>query len=101
MMKKRRTLIYAALITAALVTVISCAVNPVTGRKQIMLMSEAQEVQLGLSYDPQVLASFGEYNNPALQAWVQAKGTEMGKLSHRPNLEYHVRVVDSPVVNVD
>ena len=99
MMKKRRTLIYAALITAALVTVISCAVNPVTGRKQIMLMSEAQEVQLGLSYDPQVLASFGEYNNPALQAWVQAKGTEMGKLSHRPKLEYHVRVVDSPVVN--
>jgi len=98
-MKKRRTLIYAALITAALVTVISCAVNPVTGRKQIMLMSEAQEVQLGLSYDPQVLASFGEYNNPALQSWVQAKGTEMGKLSHRPNLEYHVKVVDSPVVN--
>ncbi len=98
-MKKRRTLIYAALITAALVTVISCAVNPVTGRKQIMLMSEAQEVQLGLSYDPQVLASFGEYNNPALQAFVQAKGTEMGKKSHRPNLEYHVKVVDSPVVN--
>jgi len=98
-MKKRRTLIYAALITAALVTVISCAVNPVTGRKQIMLMSEAQEVQLGLSYDPQVLASFGEYNSPALQSWVQAKGTEMGKLSHRPNLEYHVKVVDSPVVN--
>lgn len=98
-MKKRRTLIYAALITVALVTVISCAVNPVTGRKQIMLMSEAQEVQLGLSYDPQVLASFGEYNSPALQSWVQAKGTEMGKLSHRPNLEYHVKVVDSPVVN--
>lgn len=98
-MKRRRTLINAALITAALVTVISCAVNPVTGRKQIMLMSEAQEVQLGLSYDPQVLASFGEYNSPALQSWVQAKGTEMGKLSHRPNLEYHVKVVDSPVVN--
>lgn len=69
------------------------------GGSQIMLMSEAQEVQLGLSYDPQVLASFGEYNSPALQSWVQAKGTEMGKLSHRPNLEYHVKVVDSPVVN--
>jgi predicted Zn-dependent protease len=98
-MKSKRTFIYAAVITAALVTVISCAVNPVTGRKQIMLMSEAQEVQLGLSYDPQVMATFGEYENPALQTYVQAKGTEMGKLSHRPNLEYHVRVVDSPVVN--
>mgnify|MGYP000848867480 FL=1 len=99
MMKRKRTIIYATLIAAALVTVISCAVNPVTGRKQIMLMSEAQEVQLGLSYDPQVMATFGEYDNPALQAFVQSKGTEMGKISHRPNLEYHVRVVDSPVVN--
>lgn len=98
-MKKRRVLIFVALISVALVAVISCAVNPVTGRKQIMLMSEAQEVQLGLSYDPQVMASFGEYANPALQAFVQAKATEMGKHSHRPNLEYHVKVVDSPVVN--
>jgi predicted Zn-dependent protease len=45
------------------------------------------------------MATFGEYDNPALQAFVQSKGTEMGKISHRPNLEYHVRVVDSPVVN--
>lgn len=98
-MKKRRVLIFVALISVAMVAVISCAVNPVTGKKQIMLMSEAQEVQLGLSYDPQVMASFGEYANPALQTFVQARATEMGKHSHRPNLEYHVKVVDSPVVN--
>lgn len=98
-MKRRKSLIYASMIAAALVAVISCAVNPVTGRKQIMLMSEAQEVQLGMSYHPQVMATFGEYDDPELQAFVQAKGTEMGKLSHRPSLEYHVKVVDSPVVN--
>jgi predicted Zn-dependent protease len=46
-----------------------------------------------------VLASFGEYPDKNLQAYVQAKGTEMGKISHRPNVEYHIRVVDSPVVN--
>ena len=98
-MKKRSVLMFAAIFSVALAAVISCAVNPVTGKKQIMLMSEAQEIQLGLSYHPQVMATFGEYADPALQAFVQAKGTEMGKLSHRPNLEYHVRVVDSPVVN--
>jgi predicted Zn-dependent protease len=98
-MKRKRNLFYAVMIAAALVAVISCAVNPVTGKKQIMLMSEAQEVQLGLSYHPQVMATFGEYSDPELQAFVQAKGTEMGKISHRPNLEYHVKVVDSPVVN--
>jgi predicted Zn-dependent protease len=98
-MNKRRILIFAALISVALAVVISCAVNPVTGKKQIMLMSEAQEIQLGLSYHPQVMASFGEYADPAMQAFVQARGTEMGKLSHRPTLKYTVKVVDSPVIN--
>ena len=98
-MKKKKFLLNAAMLAGALLIVISCAVNPVTGKKQIMLMSEAQEVALGVSYDPQVLASFGLYDDPELQSFVQARGTEMGKISHRPNLEYHIKVVDSPVVN--
>ncbi len=87
------------MVVAAVSIVVSCAVNPVTGRKQIMLMSEAQEIALGISYDPQVLSTFGLYESPELQTFVQSRGTEMGKISHRPNLEYHVKVVDSPVVN--
>lgn len=87
------------LLAAAMLLAVSCAVNPVTGKRQIMLMSEAQEVALGISYNPQVLATFGVYDDPSLQAFVQSKGTVMGKISHRPNLEYHVKVVDSPVVN--
>lgn len=98
-MKRLHLLVNIMLFAAAVAIVVSCAVNPVTGKKQIMLMSEAQEVALGVSYDPQVLATFGEYADPDLQAFVQAKGTEMGKISHRPALEYHVKVVDSPVVN--
>lgn len=98
-MKTKRLFLNAAFITAAILIVISCAVNPVTGKRQIMFMNEEQEVALGISYDPQVLASFGVYDDPELQAFVQARGAEIGKLSHRPNLEYHVKVVDSPVVN--
>jgi len=87
------------LFTATILLVVSCAINPVTGKKQLMLMSEAQEIQLGISYDPQVIATFGEYADNNLQNFVQTKGTEMGKISHRPNLEYHIKVLDSPVVN--
>ncbi len=64
-----------------------------------MLMSEEQEVALGASYDPQVLATFGSYENTALNNYVQSQGTQMGKISHRPNVVYHVKVIDSPVVN--
>jgi predicted Zn-dependent protease len=98
-MKKLNIPLFLLLFSAAVLLIISCAVNPVTGKKQIMLMSEEQEVALGFSYDPQVLATFGIYSDDNLQNFVQAKGTEMGKISHRPNLEYHVKVVDSPVVN--
>ncbi len=79
--------------------VVSCAINPVTGKKQIMFMSEAQEVELGTQYDPQVLATFGEYKNDPLLNLLQARTTEMGKISHRPNIQYHIKILDSPVVN--
>jgi predicted Zn-dependent protease len=98
-MKKLNIPVIFLLFTATVLLVISCAVNPVTGKKQIMLMSEAQEIQLGLTYDPQVMATFGPYPDNTLQNFVQEKGVELGKISHRPNLEYHVKVVDSPVVN--
>ncbi|MFZ0471106.1 MAG: M48 family metalloprotease [Bacteroidales bacterium] len=98
-MKKSRIMVNVLLFAATVTIVVACAVNPVTGKKQIMLMSEAQEVALGVSYNPQVLATFGEYADADLQAYVQAKGVEVGKISHRPALEYHVKVIDSPVVN--
>lgn len=83
----------------AVLLAISCAVNPVTGKKQIMLMTEEQELALGRQYDPQVLATFGEYRNDALLSFMKAKTDEMGKISHRPNLTYHIKILDSPVVN--
>ena len=98
-MKRRKILLEFTLLFTAIYFVISCAINPVTGKRQLMLMSEEQEIQLGMSYDPQVIATFGEYPDKNLQAFVQTKGNEIGKISHRPNLQYHVKVVDSPVVN--
>lgn len=98
-MKKLYIIVGVTLLSFAVFMIVSCAVNPVTGKRQIMLMSEEQEITLGKSYDPQVIATFGEYPDKKLQAFLQAKGDEIGKISHRPNLVYHVKVLDSPVVN--
>ena len=78
---------------------VSCAVNPVTGKKQLMFMSVAQEVQLGAEYDPQIIAAFGEYKNDQILQLLQARADEMGLISHQPKLKYHVKILDSPVVN--
>ncbi len=87
------------LVIAAMLIVPSCAVNPVTGKKQLMLMSESQEVAIGAQYDPQVMATFGEYQDKDLLMFVQGITKELGTISHRPKLEYHIKVLDSPVVN--
>jgi predicted Zn-dependent protease len=78
---------------------LSCSVSHITGKKQFLLMSEAQEIEMGKEYDPQVIATFGEYKNDQIQAFIQQKGLEMAKISHWPGLDYHIKVLDSPVVN--
>lgn len=91
-----KTAIFAGII---LTLIPSCAINPVTGKKQLMLINESQEVAMGAQYDPTVVATFGLYENQALQRFLDAKAAEMGLISHRPNLKYHVKILDSPVVN--
>lgn len=98
-MKRVQILSKLALILSAILFVPSCAVNPVTGKKQLMLMSEAQEISLGAQYDPTVVSTFGVYQDDELLSFIKTKGNELGKISHRPNLEYHFKILDSPVVN--
>jgi predicted Zn-dependent protease len=98
-MKTISTTVKVTLLFFVVLLVDSCAINPVTGKKQLMLMSEAQEEQMGAQYDPQVISTFGEYKNDQLLAFLQARADEMGKVSHRPSVKYHVRLLDSPVVN--
>lgn len=62
-------------------------------------MSEAQEISMGRSYDPQIVEQYGLYENKNLQAFINAKGKEMASISHRPNLPYDFKILDSPVVN--
>lgn len=77
----------------------SCAVNPVTGKKQVVLMSEAQEIAMGKAADPQIIAQYGLYENKDLQNYIAEEGKKMAAKSHRPNLAYEFKIVDSEVLN--
>src|SRR5438874_3714401 len=76
-----------------------CAVNPATGSRQLMLISESQEIAMGRDYDKQVVASIGLYPDSGLQRYLQQFGTRLAATSERPNLPWTFRVVDDPVVN--
>ena len=88
-----------ALTVALPVALAGCATNPATGERQLMLMSEAEEVALGRQYDAQVRKQMGVYNDPDLQRYVSAIGQRLAKASHRPELPWTFAVVDEPAIN--
>jgi predicted Zn-dependent protease len=62
-------------------------------------MSESQEIAMGQGADPQIVAQYGLYEDKALQAFISEKGKAMAAVSHRPNLKYEFKVVDSEILN--
>jgi predicted Zn-dependent protease len=77
----------------------ACATNPVTGRRELSFMSEAQEIAIGQESDPQIKQEMGVYNDAELQQYVADIGMRMAKISERPNLPWRFTVVDVPAVN--
>ena len=77
----------------------SCAVNPVTGKKELMLISEQEELALGKNTDLEIRKQYGVYDDPKLLAYVQAAGNHLVPHTHRPNLPYQFAILDTPVIN--
>ena len=86
-------------VVALIIWAVSCALNPVTGKRELMLMSSADELAMGQQANPQILRTYGKYEDADLARYVSALGKKMGALSHQPDLAYNIQVLDSPVVN--
>ncbi len=94
-----RRLLAAGCMVAFSMVVNSCAKNPVTGKRDFMLLSREQEIAMGKQSDPQITNTFGVYDDAELQHFITEKGEEMAAISHRPDLPYEFKILDSPVVN--
>ena len=77
----------------------ACATNPVTGRREFALMSEAQEISLGRELDVEVRREMGVYEDQELQQYVEDIGLRLAADSHRPDLPWHFTVVNVTAVN--
>lgn len=94
---KHSLLVCAALTGAVLPG--GCAVNPVSGKQDFVLMSEEAEIEMGRKAAPEVIKEFGRYDREELQAYVQRVGEKLAAQSHRANLVYRFTVLDSTDVN--
>ncbi|QIP11899.1 M48 family metalloprotease [Spirosoma aureum] len=96
---KTYTFCYRSLAFIALFIASACARNPVTGKRELSLMSTEQELAIGKESHPSVVATMGLYEDKKIQAFMNEKGKAMANVSHRPELPYQFFIVDSPVVN--
>ena len=76
-----------------------CARNPVTGKSELSLVSESQEIQMGQEAAKEVAQSIGLYEDSRIQDYVAQLGKSMAAASERPNLPREFHVVDDASVN--
>ena len=86
-----------ALLPAALA--VACATNPVTGKSELSLVSESQEIEMGKQSQQEVSQSIGYYNDAAVQSYVSTLGRKLAAGSERPQLPWEFHVVNDASVN--
>src|SRR3954462_9251283 len=93
---RARMLIFGAALGAGW---LGCARNPVTGKSELALVSESQEIQMGQQAAQEVAQTIGLYNDAKATAYVSEVGKRMAAASERPNLPWEFHIVEDPSVN--
>lgn len=77
-----------------------CAVDPVTGQKVMVMMSEAEEISLDQSQSPHQFSSdYGVVKDQHLNSYLSEVGMRIAGLSHRPRMPYSFRAVNAVNIN--
>ena len=95
----RRDFLWLSSMTAAGL-MFGCVTDPVTGKSQLMLVSEDTEIKIDKQIAPhQISADFGSVQDRQLNSYVSQIGNKMAASSHRPHMPYSFRVVNATYVN--
>ncbi len=77
-----------------------CATNPVTGRRQLMLMSKDDEIRLDQKHAPhQISFDYGPLVQPSINNYIASTGNRLAPLTHRPDMPFSFRGVNAVHVN--
>src|SRR5512138_645135 len=82
------------------IALFSCVRNPVTGKLQLDLVSESQEIDLGKQAKAEAEQAYGVYKGkPELAQYVADVGKRLAAVSGRTNLPWSYEIVDDASVN--
>ncbi len=84
----------AVALVAFVAAALACVTNPVTGQREISLMSVEQERAAGAQAAKQVAEQIGLVEDPALDAYIDAIGQRLAQYSPRQDVTYQFAVAD-------
>jgi len=77
-----------------------CAIDPVTGKKTLVGLSEEGEINVDRKQAPhQFSADYGTYQDNRLNRYLQDVSDDLWAHSHRPKLPYSSRVLNANYIN--
>ncbi len=92
--------LYTGLAATGLPALYACAINPVTGEKQFIMISRAQEIQMDHAQSPHQFSSdYGVSQDIRLNKYVNRIGMKLTAHVHRPDMPYSFRCVNATYVN--
>lgn len=80
-------------------SVAACATNPVSGRRELSLISQDQEIQMGREASQRDVQRVGALATGEAQALVKRIGTQIAAKSERPSLPWEFHLLDDAAVN--
>ncbi|GBE02270.1 TPR repeat-containing protein YfgC precursor [bacterium BMS3Abin08] len=88
------------LVLILVLSLISCAVNPVTGERELMLVSESQEIEIGREAAPSLNWAYGgEFHDPALKQYLEGIVRRIWQNAERPYLPFRFTIQNTSVPN--
>lgn len=87
------------IVFAFLICLSSCATNPVSGKPELALVSESQEIDIGRQSAAAAESQLGLVADQQLQNYVQSVGMPLAQGSERTALPWAFQVVDDPTPN--
>ncbi len=92
-------MLWSVLIVGALFVLCACQTVPVTGRQQLLLISEPEETQMGLAAYQEILKKEKISRAPRINAMVQRVGKRIAAVANRPDYQWEFRVIDKDIAN--
>jgi len=93
-------MVFKLLIAAFLTfTLASCTHSPYTHRKQLILVSPAQEIQMGYKAEQDILRKANISRDPRLNAMVRRVGTRIARVANQPNYRWSFHVINGKEIN--